>query len=105
MKRRKGRVGSSFDDFLKEEGIYDEVDSRASRMIQMADLVAWSTFRKHEHKDGRFFDPIIRLFDADGGVLHGLVHHRSHSEECYCPACFSRAKRGAAARISILREH
>ena len=23
---KKGRIGSSFDDFLKEEGIYEEVD-------------------------------------------------------------------------------
>jgi hypothetical protein len=76
------------------------VDSRASRMIQMADLVAWSTFRKYEHQDGRFFDPMIRLFDADGGVLHGLVHHRDRTEECYCPACFSRGKRDAVVRTS-----
>jgi hypothetical protein len=27
------------------------VDSRASRMIQVADLVAWFTFRKYEYKD------------------------------------------------------
>jgi hypothetical protein len=25
-KKKKGRIGSSFDDFLKEEGIYEEVD-------------------------------------------------------------------------------
>jgi antitoxin HicB len=27
--KKKGRVGSSFDDFLKEEGIYKEVTARA----------------------------------------------------------------------------
>jgi len=27
--KRKGRVGSSFDDFLKEDGIYEEVTARA----------------------------------------------------------------------------
>jgi hypothetical protein len=32
--KKKGRVGSSFDDFLKEEGIYEEVTARAiKRMI------------------------------------------------------------------------
>jgi hypothetical protein len=65
------------------------VDSRASRLVQLADLVAYATWRKYEHSDGRFFDPIISKFDADGGVLHGLVHRRGRNE-CYCPACSSR---------------
>jgi hypothetical protein len=73
------------------------VDSRASRMIQMADLVAWATFRKYEFSDGRFFDPLIPFFDADGGVVHGLLHYRSE-ETCYCPACFSRGKRDGIGR-------
>ena len=29
MKKKKGRVGSSLDDFLKEEGIYEAVTARA----------------------------------------------------------------------------
>jgi hypothetical protein len=66
------------------------VDSRASRCIQLADLVAWATWRKYEHQDGRFFDKLIPKFDADGGVIHGLVHHRRRDEPCYCPACHSR---------------
>ena len=65
------------------------VDSKASRLVQLADLVAYATWRKYEHSDGRFFDALIPKFDADGGVLHGLVH-RKGPEECYCPACFSR---------------
>jgi DNA-binding phage protein len=32
-KKRKGRVGSSFDDFLKEEGIYEEVTARAIKRV------------------------------------------------------------------------
>ncbi len=31
--RRKGRIGSSFDDFLKEEGIYEEVTARAIKRV------------------------------------------------------------------------
>jgi hypothetical protein len=69
------------------------VDSRSSRLIQLADLVAWSTFRKYEIKDGRFFDPLIRMFDADGGVVHGLCHHRNLTEDCYCAGCYSRHQR------------
>ena len=33
MKVRKGRIGSSFDDYLKEEGIYEEVTARAIKRV------------------------------------------------------------------------
>ena len=33
MKKKKGRVGSSFDDFLKEEGIYEGVTARAIKRV------------------------------------------------------------------------
>jgi antitoxin HicB len=32
-KKKKGRVGSSFDDFLKEDGIYEEVTARAIKRV------------------------------------------------------------------------
>jgi len=32
-KKKKGRVASSFDDFLKEDGIYDEVTARAIKRV------------------------------------------------------------------------
>ena len=32
-KRKKGRIGSSFDDFLKENGIYEEVTARAIKRV------------------------------------------------------------------------
>jgi DNA-binding Xre family transcriptional regulator len=31
--KKKSRVGSSFDDFLKEEGIYEEVTARAIKRV------------------------------------------------------------------------
>ena len=31
--KKKGRIGSSFDDFLKEEGIYAEVSARAIKRV------------------------------------------------------------------------
>jgi hypothetical protein len=69
-------------------------DSKASRIIQLADLVAWSTRRKYEIADGRFFDQLIPRFDADGGVIHGLFHMRGNTAvPCYCPACHSRHNR------------
>lgn len=69
------------------------VDSRASRLVQIADLVAYSIRRKYEHQDGRFFDPLIPLFDSEGGVIHGLVHYKGNND-CYCPACMSRSRSG-----------
>lgn len=68
------------------------VDSKASRLVQLADLVAYATWRKYEHKDGRFFDQLVPKFDADGGVVHGLFHYRRANAECFCPACMSRAR-------------
>jgi hypothetical protein len=31
--KKKGRVGSSFDDFVKEEGIYSDVTARAIKRV------------------------------------------------------------------------
>jgi hypothetical protein len=94
MLARKYRVdGARWGKFKNLTEVPLFVDSRASRLIQLADLVAWSTFRRYEFKDGRFFDPLIPMFDADGGVIHGLYHYRSPQEICYCPACASRRAR------------
>ena len=48
------------------------LDSRASRLIQLADLVAYAMFRKYEHADDSFFAPIRHCFDSEGGIQHGL---------------------------------
>ncbi|MBS0417309.1 MAG: DUF3800 domain-containing protein [Proteobacteria bacterium] len=48
------------------------LDSRASRLIQLADLVAFALFRRYEQGDGIFFDSIRDCFDNEGGVVHGL---------------------------------
>jgi hypothetical protein len=94
MLARKFRIdGARWGHFRNLAEVPLFVDSRSSRLIQLADLVAWSSFRKYEMKDGRFFDPHIRMFDADGGVVHGLLHYRSRIEDCYCPACYSRHQR------------
>jgi hypothetical protein len=48
------------------------LDSRASRLIQLADLVAFALFRFHEHNDNMFYNIIKLRFDSEGGVQHGL---------------------------------
>lgn len=69
------------------------VDSAATRLIQIADLISWAVWRRYEHSDTRYFDRIVSRFDSEGGVIHGLVHFKPPSEECLCPACLSRAQR------------
>ncbi len=48
------------------------LDSRASRLIQLADLIAFAIFRFYESKDDRFYSVVKPHFDAEGGVVHGL---------------------------------
>ncbi|RRA50529.1 DUF3800 domain-containing protein [Acidipila sp. EB88] len=48
------------------------LDSRASRLIQLADLVAYAMYRHFEHGDSKYYDVIYPCFDHDGGVAHGL---------------------------------
>jgi hypothetical protein len=77
------------------------VDSRASRLVQLADLVAFATWRKYEHQDGRFFDQLVPSFDAQGGIIHGLFHYREASAPCYCVACFSRSQNRSVGRMTL----
>jgi len=48
------------------------LDSKASRLIQLADLIAYAIFRNYERGDDRFFSIIKNRFDSEGGITHGL---------------------------------
>lgn len=48
------------------------LDSRASRLIQLADIIAYVIFRYYEKGDGHFFNLIKHRFDTEGGIVHGL---------------------------------
>lgn len=48
------------------------LDSKASRLIQLADLIAYAAFRKYEKGDGEFFALVEPRLDSEGGVVHGL---------------------------------
>ncbi|MFD2182075.1 DUF3800 domain-containing protein [Rhodoplanes azumiensis] len=63
------------------------VDSRATRMVQYADMVAYATRRYFEYGDGTFFDIIAPRFDSEGGVVHGLTHLKPTTELCNCFCC------------------
>lgn len=66
------------------------IDSRASRLVQLADHVAHSVFRRFNAGDAQYFDIIAPRFDESDGVIHGLAHKHSDRQRCVCPACLSR---------------
>jgi len=68
------------------------VDSAATRLVQLADLVSYSLFRAYEHQDHQYLAPIETLFDQEGGVLHGLTHITWEKElaSCVCVSCAQR---------------
>ncbi len=66
------------------------VDSRASRLVQLADHVAYAVFRRYEKSDTSYLDLILKKFKAEDGRLHGLVHKQTIDSDCMCPACMSR---------------
>jgi len=68
-------------------------DSRASRLLQLADFVAWATFRRYERGVTNHFDQIVSRFDSVENRLHGIHHRTRNFPECFCPACFSRRAR------------
>lgn len=66
------------------------VNSKASRVVQMADHIAYAVFRRYNAGDAQYFDIIASKFDASEGVIHGLVHKQLGNPNCMCPACMSR---------------
>ena len=66
------------------------VDSRASRVIQLADHVAYAVFRRYQARDAQYFDRIASKFDSEDGVVHGLAHKELGNPGCMCVACVSR---------------
>ncbi len=48
------------------------LDSKASRLIQLADLIAYAYFKKFEKNDDRFASIIEDRLDKEGGLVHGF---------------------------------
>lgn len=65
-------------------------DSKSTRLLQLADFVAYEVYRRYERGDTRLLDKIINRFDNQGEVFHGLVHLTQTARSCTCPACLSR---------------
>jgi hypothetical protein len=71
-------------------------DPKITRMLQLADFVAYALYRRYQAQDTQFFDKILPRFSESGGILHGLAHLNSNYRECYCPGCLSRRKLSGA---------
>lgn len=67
------------------------VDSRATRMIQFADMTAYALRRYYENGQPLHLDRIAHVFDAEGGVIHGLVHYTPTGSGCNCRVCRQKA--------------
>lgn len=65
-------------------------DSKASRLIQLADHIAYAVYRRYEAGDASYHDVFAHRFDAENGVLHGLAHLGANQSVCMCIACISR---------------
>lgn len=65
-------------------------DSKSTRLLQLADVVAYSIFRRYERSDTRLMDRIISKFDSEDNIMHGLVHLTANRAVCTCPACLTR---------------
>jgi hypothetical protein len=81
-------------------------DSRASRLLQAADLVSYALYRRFDAGRGRREDHVEVLwprFDAADGVIHGCVHFTPSfgSHACGCVPCASRGASVLAALGSI----
>ena len=65
-------VGHTWDKIRNLAEVPLFLDSRASRLIQLADLIAFAIFRYYEAGDDRFYSLVKPHFDAEGGIIHGL---------------------------------
>lgn len=85
-----GRVGK-LDNFA-EVPLF--ADSRASRLVQVADFVCWGLWRYYgrTHPDERWVRSLWPRFDNAHNKMHGLIHVTPAfaKGQCGCPPCKSR---------------
>lgn len=65
-------------------------NSCTTRLIQAADLVAYSIYRRYERSDTFLLDKIVGRFQREDKKIHGLMHLIAGYRNCTCPACLSR---------------
>lgn len=90
MAQQHRRDGTSWGKLRNLSEVPLFVDSRASRLIQLADLVSYALWRRYEYDDLSLITPIVSKFDNQGGIYHGLYHKTPDRSSCQCAACASR---------------
>jgi len=68
-------------------------NSTATRLIQLADVLANTIFRRYEFGDAKYFDKILPGFYEQDGILHGLGHLISKKQNCMCVSCLTRKRK------------
>jgi hypothetical protein len=69
------------------------VDSKASRIIQLADHIAYAVFRRYQASDLNYFNCIENRLHQKDGIVHGLIHQQTYNRGCTCPACITKRDR------------
>ncbi len=70
--------------------------TRETRLLQVADFVAYAVYQLYERRDPELIAPILQRFHQRNGVIHGLAHHRAEVRtSCECPPCSSRKNPGS----------
>lgn len=69
-------------------------DSRASRLIQAADLVSYALYRHYDpgRKNADYVNTLWNAFDSADGAMHGVVHFTPSfgAGSCQCKPCQGR---------------
>jgi len=68
------------------------VDSKASRLVQLADHIAYAVFRRYNAGDLNYFNIIEGRFLFKNGVMHSLSHLIRNANGCTCPSCITRRR-------------
>ena len=100
MKKTKGRIGSSFDNFLKEEGIYGEVTARAIKRVIARQLDALM------EDEGLTKTELARRMNTSRAQLDRLLdpdNEFRHSRHAYARSSGGRA--AATDGIGLRRRH
>ena len=81
-------------------------DSRASRLLQAADLVSYALYRHYDpfRKGLDYAEALWPRFDAVDDVMHGCVHFTPSfgSQSCPCLPCVNRAGVGLPDQTRLL---
>lgn len=75
------------------------VDSKLTRMVQIADLCSYALRRYCENQEEALFEKIFRRADRARGVVVGVRHYSEMS--CTCKICLAHRRAGASMQSAL----